>query len=215
VTEQQVHERGLARARRAHERARGARLDELEHLVDPQPVDAARRDHRHVGRRRLDDLGDLAQELGAIGLGEDDHRLRAAVPCEHEKAFESPRRQRTVEPVHERDHVDVRHEHLIDDLLGRVASRERVPPGQYAHDDHLVVGARLDHDPVARGRGDRALRARGVGDRTHETVAGDHVALATIDARDAAAARRVTGRRGPLVVPAVRLEIDQRPSICL
>jgi hypothetical protein len=68
-----------------------------------------------VGRRRFDDEGDLAQQLGAIGLGENDRGLRAAVPRKDEKAFEATRRQRPIESMNEGNHVDVRDEHLIDD----------------------------------------------------------------------------------------------------
>ena len=159
VADEQVHELRLARARLADQRRRRAERRPAAQLVDAR----ARRRGSWRGpapRRRRRGRCRPSRRDRRVRLRQHDDRRGAAVPRLHKQALEAARRQRAVEAVHDRDRVDVGHQHLVDDRLRRVAPRERVAARQHPGDAPPCRRAGAEHDPVAGRRRDVALGAR-------------------------------------------------------
>jgi hypothetical protein len=126
--------------------------------VLPKGVDPLARDVRDGDDGNADrDAFDLEQRVGdvrvQVRLGEDDHRLRAALPRRRQVPLEPAEAEVLVQPVQQQHDVDVRGEHLLERFLERLLPRDRGPSGQNGLDGAATfAGTRPNRDPVADRR---------------------------------------------------------------
>ena len=129
----------------------GPRCD-AEH-VEPVARHVRDRNHGDAEGDRLDLVDGRVDVVGEVGLGEDEHRLRAALPGEREVALEAPEVQVLVDRGDDEDDVDVGGEDLLlRRLPGGLARELRAAREDGLDRPALLVGARCDGDPVADGR---------------------------------------------------------------
>jgi hypothetical protein len=183
LAHQPVDERGLARTRQPQQRhgavAPDVRVERLE------TVAGGGADRKHIGaeRYRLRLEHEPLRVLAEVGLGEQDHRLRAALPAERQVPLQPAQAEPLVERVDQEYDVDVGRHDLPDRLLAGGLPREAGAPLHQRPQDGVVAArdGRTHRRPVAHRR---CLEPR----RNHRPVhglRGEHRADAAVDAGDA------------------------------
>ena len=86
-----------------------------------------------------------------VGLAQNDQRLRAAVGGQHQEALHTTRIEGDVQPVQQRDDVNICRQGLFRDGDRRIAPRDGRPPREDRVDDRTLVGILAVQHPVAGG----------------------------------------------------------------
>ena len=193
LADQPVDQGRLTRARQAQQRHRAAVREHRIERVHALAGGCAERDHVGAEGDRLG-LQHVARRVVAeVGLRQQDHGPRAALPAQRQVALQPPQAEPLVERVHQQHDIDVRRNHLPDRLLARRLPGEAGAPFQQL-DNHRVVAAGhgwSHRRPVADGR----RREAGRHSRAMAAVLCEDGADAAVDAGDAPGhrARRVDG----------------------
>ena len=106
----------------------------------PDPRDRTLDDDVDAGGDILGEFALVVDVLGDVGLGQNDDRLGAGLPRQHEFALEAADVDALAgERLHDEDDVGVGDEHLLVGLLAGVLAHERARARQDGLDDRLVV----------------------------------------------------------------------------
>lgn len=196
VLEKCVHQRALAGARFAEERARSMGRQEVAYSFETFARLDARHDHFDSRSDRLHDGHELSSSVarGHVGLGENHDGRRASVPGENKKSLELSGSKWPVEPVHEEDDVDVGRQRLLFFAFARVAPHKLGPARKDRGNSPVALVIDDDFDPVTGHRRHGRLGALGVRLCPDEAIGGDYVAFASLDATDSARCSRGVGR---------------------
>ena len=153
LAEERVDERRLADSGGAEQSSRDARTEVRAERVESCARHVRDRNDGNTERDGLDLRDHCVDVVGEIGLGEDEHRLRSALPREREVALEAPEVHVLVDRGDDEHDVDVGGEHLLLRRLPGGLPRELRVAGEDGLDrPALLVRAGRDGDPVAYRR---------------------------------------------------------------
>ena len=111
--EQTVEERGLAHARRTDDAHRDALAQVLAHGVQAVGVQRADRVNRDAHSSALQVVEALVERLADVGLVQQQHRRRAAVPNGGKVSLHATDVEVVIQTQHDEHDVDVGGDHLI------------------------------------------------------------------------------------------------------
>ena len=219
--EQPVQQRRLPHSRGADERHGPAGPQPRLESLEPTPRLGAQGHDAGRGGQRLH-LGDSGGHVRAqVGLREDEHRLRAAVPGQHQRPLQPPQVEVAVEARHQEQGVDVGGEDLlVRRLSGRLPRQPAAPRQHGVKGGPLLTGTGRGDHPVPHHRKVRRPR-RLVAEAARNL--GQQLALGRADAAELAEDGHDTGGHaagagvgqkglGEERRPTVRLELDHEYS---